>query len=64
MMNSRIQTRNFAYISIQTSVSGALLMVVEYKGRTRKLFGSRSNNNDRDLSFGLVDTLSNSDLHY
>jgi len=39
-------------------------MAVECKGSRRTLFGSRSNNNDRDVSSGLVDTPSNSDSYY
>ena len=39
-------------------------MVVECKGRRDTLYGSRSNNNDRDVSVGLVDTPSNSGRYY
>jgi len=64
MMISGIQRRNFAYIFIQNFVCGPLLTVVECKSRRGTLFGSRSNNNDRDGSSGLVDTPSNSDRYY
>jgi len=39
-------------------------MAVEWKCRRGTLFGSRCNNNDRDVSSGLVDTPSNSDRYY
>jgi len=39
-------------------------MVIECKGRRGTLYGSHSNNNDRDVSSGLVDTPSNSDRYY
>jgi len=39
-------------------------MVVECKGRRGTLYGSRSSNNDRDVSSGLVDTPFNSDRYY
>jgi len=40
-----------------------LLMVVECKGRRGTLFCSRYNNDDRDVSSGLVDTPYNSDRY-